>query len=153
MCLFSYMKIFSTLFLFIILSSSVNAGVYKWTDEEGNVHYGDKPINQDDTTELKINTDTDTGITNSSGNDKERTRMAQELQEDREAREKKRADRRVEKKKQQKTCAKLKKRLIQHQRASGVYKRDANGERVYYTPKERDSQVEKINKGIRKNCR
>lgn len=151
MRVFLFVKSVSTLFLLMTLP--VSAGVFKWTDEQGNVHYGDQPISQDGTTELKINTNADTGITNSSGNDKERARMTQELQDDREAREKKRADRRVEKKKRQKVCAQLKKRLLQHQRASSVYKRDAKGERVYYTPKERDEKVKNINKGIAKNCR
>ena len=151
MGIFSFMQRVFILLLFIVLP--VNAGVYKWTDEQGNVHYGDKPIDQDDSTELKININTDTGITNSSGNNKERDRMLQELQEDRDARKEVKAEQRIERKKRQKTCVQLKKRLLQHKRASGVYKRDANGERVYYTPKERDSQVEKINKGIAKNCR
>ena len=84
MGIFSFMQRVFILLLFIVLP--VNAGVYKWTDEQGNVHYGDKPIDQDDSTELKINTNTDTGITNSSGNNKERDRMLQELQEDRDAR-------------------------------------------------------------------
>ena len=29
----------------------VSAGVYKWTDEDGNVHFGDRPATPDSATE------------------------------------------------------------------------------------------------------
>lgn len=31
------------LFVFLVLSSPVSAEIYKWVDESGNVHFGDKP--------------------------------------------------------------------------------------------------------------
>ncbi len=139
------------LFLFVVLP--VNAGVYKWTDEQGNVHYGDKPVNQGKATELQINSNVNTGVTHSAGNIKERDRVLQELQDDRDAREEVKADQRIERKKRQRTCVQLKKRLLQHQRASSVYKQNAKGERVYYTAKEREAKVKNINQGIAKNCR
>ena len=139
--------------LFLFMALPVNAGVYKWTDEQGNVHYGDKPVNQKQATELQINSNVNTGVTHSAGDNKERDRMLQELQDDRGAREKIKAEQRVERKKRKKACVQLKKRLLQHQRASSVYKRDAKGERVYYTSEERDEKVKNINKGIAKNCR
>lgn len=151
MRVFSFVQRVFILFLFMALP--VNAGVYKWTDEQGNVHYGDKPVNQEKATELQINSNVNTGVTHSAGDNKERDRMLQELQDDRGAREKIKADQRVERKKRQKACVQLKKRLLQHQRASSVYKRDAKGERVYYTPEERDEKVKDINNGIAKNCR
>ena len=32
---------------FILLSTSVNAKIYKWIDENGSVHFSDKPYSQD----------------------------------------------------------------------------------------------------------
>jgi len=32
--------------MIVIAVSQVWAGVYKWTDEEGNIHYSDKPVHQ-----------------------------------------------------------------------------------------------------------
>lgn len=139
------------LLMFVVLP--VNAGVYKWTDEQGNVHYGDKPVNQGKATELQINSDVNTGVTHSAGDNKERDRVLQELQDDRDAREEIKAEQRIERKKRQKACVQLKRHLLQHQRASSVYKKNAKGERVYYTPKERDEKVKNINKGIARNCR
>jgi len=151
MRLYSIMKLFFILLFFTALR--VDAGIYKWIDEAGSVHYGDKPVAQTNATELIINTDANTGITNSSGNNKERDRMTQELQEDRKLREKAREDKRLEQHERQKRCASFKQQLLWHQRANAVYKKDANGERVYLSQAERDATVKKINQGIDKNCR
>ncbi len=47
------MKLIS-LILFAFLSSSAWAGTYKWTDAEGNVHYGDQPPTDMQTDEIKV---------------------------------------------------------------------------------------------------
>lgn len=151
MRVFSFLQ--SVFMLFLLLVLPVNAGVYKWTDAQGNIHYGDKPANQQKATELQINNNVNTGVTHSAGDNKERDRVLQELQDDRDARAELKAEQRIERKQRQKACVQLKKRLLQHQRASSVYKQDAKGERVYYTLKERDETVKNINKGIAKNCR
>lgn len=35
-------------FSLLVMSNSANAEVYKWTDENGKVHYSDKPFDKDD---------------------------------------------------------------------------------------------------------
>lgn len=148
---FSYMKIF--VIFFLLIASSVNAGVYKWTDKEGNVHFGDRPVDQDNATELNLNIESRAGITNSAGNNKERDRMANELEEDRKAREEKRKKNRAAKKKKQERCARLKDQRRRYQRANSIYKLNAKGDRVYYSKKERAVREKKLNKSIAKACR
>ena len=144
------MKIF--LIAIFILVSPVSAGVYKWTDNKGNVHFGDHPDNQDEATELLYDTESRAGITNSSGNDKERNRMAKELEDDRKERQHNREERRVAQKKAQKRCARSKDQLRQYQRANSIYKLNKNGDRVYYSKEEREAKEKKINKSIAKYC-
>jgi len=143
----------STLIVFFCLSASLTAGVYKWTDEQGNVHYGDKPVSTKKATELKIDTESRAGITTSSGNIKERERITQELEEERKAREKTRDEQRVAKQERRARCKPLKKRLGKHLRANNVYKENAKGERTYYTEKEREEKIRKLRKEIAKACR
>ena len=151
MRLYLYVKILIIAFVFVI--GPVEAGIYKWTDAQGKVHYGDKPVDQKQAAEITVDMDANTGVTNSSGNDKERELMTQELQDDRKAREKTREDNKIAKQERWQRCKGLKKRLLKHRRANSVYKKDAKGERVYYTQKQRDAKVKAINKGIAKNCR
>jgi len=137
----------------ILVCFSVNAGVYKWTDKNGSVHYSDRPLNQEKATELNINTEADAGITNSSGNKKERNLVIQELEEERKAREKNQEEKRIAQKKKHKQCARAKDDLQRYRNASAVYKLDGKGERVYYSREEREARERKFNQLIAKNCR
>lgn len=47
------MKKIIVLLSFIIAAATVNADVYKWTDKKGNVHFGDRPPEQLDSTVVK----------------------------------------------------------------------------------------------------
>jgi hypothetical protein len=137
----------------LLLASSVNAGVYKWTDKKGNVHYSDHPIEQGNATELNINTESGAGITNSSANRKERDRMIHELEGDRKAREKTREESRAAQLKKQKRCAQSKDSLRKYQNASSIYKLNSKGDRVYYSREEREAKEQKLNRSITRYCR
>lgn len=117
------------------------AGVYKWTDEKGYVHYDDQPTNQPGTqhhaTELDIEIRKQSGITHSSAKKEKRDRMIQVLEEDRHEREQKRKKYYAEKNKRLKRCASLKDRLRRYHDANSVYKLDKSGERRYYSNEER----------------
>ena len=144
------MKIF--LIAIFLMASPVSAGIYKWTDKKGKVHFGDHPVNQGAATELIYDTESRAGITNSSGNNKERNRMAKELEDDRKERQNNREERRIAQKKAQKRCARSKDQLRQYQRASSIYKLKNNGDRVYYSKEEREAKEKKISKSIAKYC-
>ena len=148
--LFYFMKIFANFFL--LIAFPVNAGVYKWTDKNGNVHYSDRPVNQGKATELNVGTDSSAGITNSADN-RERNFVIQELEEDRKAREKNREEKRIAQKKKQKRCARSKDNLRQYQNASAIYKLNSKGDRVYYSKEERKAREKKLSQSIAKNCR
>ncbi len=130
-----------------------NAGVYKWTDKEGNVHYGDKPVVQQKATELNINTKSGSGFSVSSDKKKARDQLLEEFKEDREARNKERNDKRIAKKKIRKQCARARDSLKRYREASGVYKLNKKGERVFYSKEARVKRERAYNKLIKKHCR
>ncbi len=141
------------LFFALMVTMSASAGIYKWTDENGNIHFGDRPVNQSKATELIYDTESRAGITNSSGHNKERDRMAKELESDRKERQSNREERRVVQKKKQKRCARARDKLLQYQQSRRIYKLKSDGERVYLDDKQRQSTMRKLNKAIAKNCR
>jgi hypothetical protein len=136
---------------------SANAGVYKWTDKDGNVHYGDQPVLQQTATELDINTNintkADSGFSVSADKKKARDQLLEEFKEDREARNKKRNDKRIAKKKIRKQCARARDSLKRYREASGVYKLNKKGERVFYSKEARAKKERAYNKAIKKHCR
>ena len=150
--------LFCGLFFAPILThiGSANAGVYKWTDKDGNVHYGDQPVLQQKATELDINTDIntkpDSGFSVSSDKKKARDQLLEEFKEDREARSKKRNDKRVAKKKLKKQCARARDGLKRHREASAVYKLNSKGERVFYSKEKRAKNERAFKKAIKKHC-
>lgn len=146
-------KLKIALFCSLIFSvSMLNAGVYKWTDKEGNVHYGDQPVVQQKATELNIITKPSSGLSVSSDKKKERDRVLEEFKEDREARNKKRNDKRVAKKKLKKQCARARDGLRRHGEASAVYKLNSKGERVFYSKEKRAKNEKAFKKAIKKHC-
>ena len=146
-------KLKTALFCSLVFSATVlNAGVYKWTDKAGNVHYGDQPVVHQKATELNIITKPSSGFSVSSDKKKERDRVLEEFKEDREARNKKRNDKRVAKKKLKKQCARARDGLKRHREASAVYKLNSKGERVFYSKEKRAKNERAFKKAIKKHC-
>ena len=145
------MKIY--LAFIITISLSANAGIYKWTDKDGNVHYGDSPQEQVKLEELNIDVESRDGITNSSSDKKERDRMSKELEADRKERADKREQKKIDKQNKRKRCTRAKDDLQSYQNASAIYRLDSKGERVYYSKKERKEKIQRLNKSMSKACR
>ena len=142
-----------TLFIVMLLiTSSADAGFYKWTDENGRVHYSDKPVDESKSTEIIVDTESKSGITNSSSDVKERNRMSRELENDRKERTENREKRHAAQKKQQKRCSWAKDDLRRYQSAGSIYKLNKKGERVYYSKKDRSEREKRLKKKIAKEC-
>lgn len=144
--------IISLIYGLAFLVTVVHAGVYKWSDKDGNVHYGDQPATQKKATEVNIVTKPATGFSVSSEKKKERDRVLEEFKEDREARDKKRKDKITKKKKLKKQCARARDTLRRFREASAVYKLNSKGERVFYPKEVRAKKERKIKKAIKKHC-
>ena len=144
------MKIFIVLLLAFV--TPVNAGIYKWTDSEGNVHFGDQPVNNESATELNIRTNNRAGITNSSGNNKEREYLLKKIEEDQLADAEARKKQAALMKENQKICNNFKIQYQKQIQSTHTYTMSADGERTYLSDKEREARKKKIQKGISKYC-
>ena len=138
---------------FVLAISPVNAGIYKWTDKNGNVHFGDRPANQDTATELNIQTDNATGFTNSSGNKKEREYLLKKIEEEKKTDAEQRKKLASEDKKRRDLCNDYRSRLQTHIQYNRTYTVAADGERTYLNDKQRADRKNKLSKGITKYCR
>lgn len=150
------MKKYILLFAFLlsqIYTMSVNAGIYKWTDKEGNVHFGDQPINHDNAVELHIQTDNTAGVTNSSGNDKEREYLLKKIAEEKEADAEKRKKKAVTEKNRQKLCDSYRSRYQRHIQSNRTFTMSPEGERTYLNDKQRAARKQQLGNGVAKYCR
>ena len=138
--------------LLLLCSTSAFAEIYQWTDENGNVHFGDNPQNKEKATELNIDTESRSGVTHSSGRDKDRDRLLKNRAEERAEKAEKKKKYEAKKKKMRRNCLVSKDRLKQHLRASAIYKVDTKGERKYYSSRERAKSEKRLRKSISKYC-
>jgi hypothetical protein len=142
-------------FLFISLNTTA-AGIHKWVDEHGRVHYGDKPVNAATSEKLDIkNKPSKEPATNGS-----RLEKQQKLLDAMEASRKERLDKQAEKqairdakKKHKKQCAEMRNDLIDYGRGGiGWYVVDDNGERRFLTNDELEDRKRELRESLQKNC-
>lgn len=145
------MKKYLMLIVFVI--SPVNAGIYKWTDSDGNVHFGDQPVNTETATELKIQINNNTGVTNSSGNTKEREYLLKKISEDKEIDAEEKKKKLAKDKERRKLCDRYRSRLQVQNQSNRTFKMSPDGERTYLTDEQRDAQQKKLSKGVAQYCR
>jgi hypothetical protein len=142
-----YFKLTATLILSVALASAASANeIYKWTDEDGNVHYTDKPIDQ---TSERLNI-----ASSSTNNEAVRAETQARLDRQSEAAEaaanapkgptakEPRADK----------CAMYQARLTKFTQSRRLYREDEDGERVYLDEADTQKTRDKAEDQVREYC-
>jgi hypothetical protein len=122
------------LFCALLLPGSAMAEIYRWIDEQGRVHFGQQPpagaeqvevrpqvVEQDEATRERL----------------ERTeRFFDARQEEREQAAAEAAEREIERQKHEQECSRLRGQLAQLEEGGRFYRRDAQGEPVFFSDDE-----------------
>ena len=147
------------LFLFLVLAPlTLRAEIYKWVDEDGNVHFGDR-AGHGEAVELTIKGEEDkkTSYEDSGGKgfarEEKRQRILDAMNEDREEREKLKEDERIQQKNKKIQCAQLRDKMRRLKTATGLYNLDENGNRIFLSNKDRGKSEGNLKKVIDKHCR
>jgi hypothetical protein len=139
--------------LLLIVVSPVNAGIYTWTDKNGNVHFGDKPVDNESATEVKISINKKTGVTNSSGNKSEREYLLKKIDEEKLADAEKKKERVALNKKNKKLCYNYIRRYQNLIQSNKSYTMTPDGERTYQSDEQRATRKKQLSKSVAKYCR
>ena len=132
-----------------------SAGVYRWTDENGRVHYGDRPPGQGSGQTVKVPKSSGSGSSAAPSSEDRQKAMQQYLEEADYERQKKRAAQQKRDQARDKLdskCKVVKKELedtLQHPR---LYDYDQNGERYFLSGAQRDAHIQREQNWIRENC-
>ncbi|MCW9014092.1 MAG: DUF4124 domain-containing protein [Gammaproteobacteria bacterium] len=129
----------------------VYAEIYKWVDDKGNVHYGDKPTpdgQQIDVTKAAAKT----GNLPKQSREDRRQKLLQAMDEDRLEKKNKEAKLNKQKSRQKARCANAKDRLRRYERAGSLYDLDKEGNRVFLSKDERQQATKKLSTSIKKYC-
>lgn len=133
------------------LSFTSMAEIYKWTDAQGNVHYGDKPVRQAEQMHIPEEKSGNFGLT-SEQRKARREKLLQVMQEDRQEKEKQKAEKQKKRDKLNRQCILAKDQLKRYQKGGRIYNLDDKGKRIYMSDKERDEAVQHLQDAIRKHC-
>jgi hypothetical protein len=138
----------------LVLSAfDVKAGVYKWTDAQGQVHYSDRPV-PGNSIEMSVNSPPASPST-SEDPQKRREKMQRMLdvyEEDRAKQKHNRKQQQAAQKKRQQNCLLAKDRYKSHHRAVGIYHFDKAGKRRYLEDRERQQHMKKLRANIDRWC-
>ena len=149
-------KYVMTCLIMIVVSTSGIAfanDIYKWTDEDGNVHYGDRPTG--DATEERM------AISSSSTNPAKVQARAQSRYAPKEPAEEAVANEpqgptedelRVQAEQRKQKCDTYKARLQKFVQSRRLYKQDENGDRVYLDEDQTQAARERVENQVQEYC-
>jgi hypothetical protein len=136
----------------ILLSAPASAGVYKWTDAQGNVHFGDRPPAQG-AEQIKVpKSSPSTPAPDSMERLRTQQRMLEIYREDRDKEKQAKAEKRRQRKVLKARCAAARDRLHTYQR-SLLYDLTAEGERRFLSDSERETAIQDLQDQIQRHCK
>lgn len=112
------------------------AGVYRWVDENGEVHYGDRPPSNTESTRMEI--ESAPAPAPEDGERRLKTqRLLDALESQRDRDKQKAAQAKADEARQERNCQSARRQVALHQRANSVFRRGPDGERIYLSDEER----------------
>lgn len=144
-------KILLSFILFFSFHSILAGQIYKWVDENGKVHFGDRPKvdRQQEEVRLKpLNT-----VNQPNQRMQQQQKMLDSYQRRREDQAKAQEEQRKQQAKTKEQCDRAKSQLESYINSTAMYENLPNGERRYLDQKERDDTINKLKRDIAANCR
>lgn len=136
-----------------LLTVSAGAGVYKWTDAQGQVHYGDSPTH---TAAEKLQVTPSALPTppqpSEDARRKTQRRLLEIYQEERQQKQASADKLRQDKATRKENCRKARLRHEHYNSASGIYQKNAQGERHYLDRAARDQYMRDLQTDMERWC-
>jgi len=142
-----------TLLTLLVLSPAVSvAEVYRWVDEDGRTHFGDRPPTQAASQEVKV--ESAPARVDNSARDRQQKVNAFLEQKQQERDQQRAADAKAEKRaaKRAEQCTKLRARLKHMDSVSTFYNLNEQGERVFVSESENTRIRERFRKKVEESC-
>jgi hypothetical protein len=134
----------------IILINPVAAEVYKWIDEDGKVHYGDRPDNNSaEEIKLKKAPERDTGLAERRETQK---KMLDIYQEERVEKQEQLTKLKEEQELRKANCQTARKTLAKIKSVRYLFKKEENGERRIFSDDERTAAEQKVAMQVERWC-
>jgi hypothetical protein len=138
--------------LLLAAGAATAAGVYKWVDAEGRVHFGDRPPDLGATAVEVPNTPVAPSVPDAAGARDQQERLLRAYAAERQERREREAKSRAEAEQRARNCAQARDRLRQYESAGYLYRLDPAGERVIVSDAEREQSTAEARAAVAQWC-
>ncbi len=138
--------------LVIYLEAGLAAGVYRWVDEQGKVHYGDRPPKKEASTPIEIESAPVPAPDDDERRRKTR-RLLEAIESERDRNKQEEAQAKADKARQETNCRSARRRVELFQRANNISRRGPDGERTYLDEKEREQALAQARSLVDRWCK
>jgi hypothetical protein len=132
--------------------TSGHAEIYKWVDEQGRVHYGDRPNEQAETVDIKDQAPSTESTSDESSRREHRQRLLKSMQQERERKQAQREQAQAAEQEAMRRCANAREQLENIASAGFLYRRNPKGERVIFTDEERARATAQAEAAVKQYC-
>lgn len=143
-------------FVAVALLGTAQAKVYKWTDANGKVHYGERPPPGADVENVRIErkaTAEEAAPVSASERRARQRKLLKAFEADRKEREADKARARKQDAKRKQACARMKQYIDQEAMAKYLYRKDPKtGEKIPVSDEERAAHMSNIRKRYERSC-
>lgn len=146
-------RLAATAALYFLVQIPSHAGVYKWTDENGEVHYGDRPGNTDATTVTIRQNETTSPRAIKSAEEGEKDNAKDDKADPKAAEPKKQVEESLSKKEKQRLCQEGKNDYAVISSRGRMREINAKGEYIYLSEPQRQQRLTAAKKKQQKYCR
>jgi len=148
-------RFLTALFLTLLFISPLQAEVYRWTDEQGRVHFSDRPTGES-AQEIELreaSPPSGPSHQNLPEDRKEmRTRMLEVFEQERAEKREAAAKRKQERKERKRKCLDARVRYDNYSNAGSIYEYTESGERKYFDKQQRQEYVAKLKADVERYC-
>ncbi|WP_192983200.1 DUF4124 domain-containing protein [Pseudomonas sp. EggHat1] len=135
------------LLIVALLPTLATAEIYRWTDEQGRVHFGQRPVAGAETVQVKPQ------VVERDEHTREREARSQRFYDARrEEQQQAAAAATAQREERANECRDLRRRLAQIAEGFSYYRTDASGERIYYSDEETDAARRQLRERIAQRC-
>jgi hypothetical protein len=145
------LALFSLLLFFI--SAPLQAAVYQWKDENGRIHFSDRPVHEN-ATEKSIKSPPKSSSPAAVPEDRKqrRQRMLDVYEKERAEKREAKAKEKQERKEQKRKCLEARARYDEYNSARSIYDYSDSGERKYLNKGEREGFIAELKANVARYC-
>jgi len=140
----------ATIFL---ASLSIQADVYRWVDENGSVHFGDKPANKQSAEKIEIKQDEAANSPSQGNRLRKQQHLLSVMDEERKINKKKQAQEKKDKQEIIMNCKRAKKTLDDYLRSGVLFDIDKSGNKAYLSDQQREEEIKKAREAVEYWCK